>query len=122
MHPYIPHLLADIEAAHRTVKLQLHDQTLAEIVEQLEERDQVHPFGYYCGLKAANFPPAEQLKNADLKLVIAAFKKMLQSWNAGCHLPSRLTPRKKYSLLVQTLERNFNPDMQCSVTWTFHDY
>jgi hypothetical protein len=62
------HLLADINAAHRREDAHEEFPTHASIEEELEEIERWvagsepgHTFGYYCGLKSADFPPAEQL-------------------------------------------------------------
>ena len=53
MHPYLPHLLADIAAAHRT---EIPEEETEQIIEKhLEAFDRwvsgeepEHSFGYYC--------------------------------------------------------------------------
>ncbi len=67
MHPYLPHLLSDIAAACREeipqeeVRPQTMEEHFEEIDRWLEGEDAPYIFGYYCGLNAENFPPAEQL-------------------------------------------------------------
>jgi hypothetical protein len=119
MHPYLPHLLADIEAAHRTEKPKQRDQLLEEILDQVTRLENAHLFGYYCGLSAEIFPPAEQLLAKEMKMVNSAFRKMMKSWNAACYLPRQLPPKMVYQLLIQTLERRYDPLMQGSVTWGY---
>jgi hypothetical protein len=119
MHPYIPHLLSDIEAAHRTEQLAERTETLEQMLDKVSQRRNGHSFGYHCGLEAINFPPEEQLLVKDVKLVNSAFKKMLKSWNVSCHLPRRVPPKMVYRLLIQTLQRKFDPSMQGNVLWGY---
>ncbi len=73
MHPYLPHLLTDITAAHRT-EIHVEDQRepsfeehISEVENWLEGKEPTHSFGYYCGLDATNFPPPEQLNDEEIK-------------------------------------------------------
>ena len=68
MHSYIKHLLSDISNACRmetqaeeTIQPRSFEEEMAEIEEWIEGKEADFTFGYYCGLDAANFPPAEQL-------------------------------------------------------------
>ena len=110
MHPYIPHLLEDIAAAHRT-EIPEEDtvQTLEEEFEELEKwvsrENQLKTFGYYCGLESKNFPPPEQLNDKDMRLVFRAFKKMMLTWNHTIDLPKKLPPAFAYQLMVGVLNK-----------------
>jgi hypothetical protein len=114
MHPYIPHLLADIKAAHRREDEYGGFAPPASIEEELEEIERwvagpepEHTFGYYCGLKSADFPPAEQLSNQDLRCVCKAFQELLFTWNADISLPEALPLPLKYRFMVNTLDEGF---------------
>lgn len=53
MHPYLPHLLADIAAAHRTeIPEEETEQTIEEHLEAVDRwvsgEEPEHSFGYYC--------------------------------------------------------------------------
>ncbi len=113
MHPYIPHLLSDIAAAHQEVPCEdihdhahiiLSDEQLFEEVERyVFGGEPIHTFGYYCGLQSLDFPPAEQLENDDLQKVCIAFKQMMETWNLSIDLPDNLPSPIAYSLTVGML-------------------
>jgi hypothetical protein len=114
MHPYLPHLIADIRAAHRSKTIHLTETPPASIEEELEEIEQwvtrevpEHTFGYYCGLETWQFPPAEQLSKKDIIQVCDAFREMLFSWNAGISLPDALPLPLQYQFTVNTLDEDF---------------
>ncbi|NII27076.1 hypothetical protein HB364_18450 [Pseudoflavitalea sp. X16] len=112
MHPYIPHLLNDITAAHRTEKpCQEREKSFAEILEEITrmKEDRTYTFGYFCGLRKEDLPPSDQLLKKEMKLVSSAFKKMMRSWNLSCWLPKGLPADLVYDLLIWTLERKINP-------------
>lgn len=109
MHPYIPFLLSDIKAAHRTEiptepgRNISFEEEMEDIEKWLEGEEPVDNFGYYCGLEAVNFPPPGQLTKKDMKLVCIAFKEMMYSWNLGIELPKKFPVNLEYSFLVNTL-------------------
>ena len=110
MHPYIPHLLADIAAAHRSEELAelQKPQTFEEEMEEVERyvsEDPEHTLSYYCGLKKEDFPPAEQLSVSDMKAVIKAFDAMLSTWNLSIDIPKKLPAAFAYTLMVDTLNK-----------------
>ncbi len=109
MHPYLPHLLSDIEAANRIEipkeparKISLEEE-MEEIEKWLEGKEPDHTFGYYCGLEANNFPPPEQLTKKDMKEVCKAFKHMMFTWNLDIDLPKNFPTTLQYSFLIKTL-------------------
>ena len=116
MHPYLPHLLSDITAAHRTEpSLPIVAKTFEEQMEEVERWvagvEEPHTLGYYCGLAKENFPPSEQLTEEDLLLVCEALKKMMYSYNIGIDLPDELPAPLRYGLIVGTLnEKTAIPD------------
>ena len=108
MHPYVPHLLSDITAAHRAKPSSpMIAKTFEEEMEYIERWvagvEETHTLGYHCGLAEADFPPTVQLTNEDLLLVYAALKKMLHSYNIAIELPDNLPAPMKYGLTVSTL-------------------
>ncbi len=108
MHPYIPHLLDDIAKAHRQdIHKELPALSLEEELEAtdrwMEHDEPEQTFGYYCGLKVEDFPPADQLKTRDIQIVCKAFKKMLVSWNLNVEFPNALPSALYYYFLVNTL-------------------
>ena len=109
MHQYLPHLLTDIDAAHRA-EIRLEDQRpqtfeehIAEVEDWLEGKEPLHSFGYYCGLDAINFPPPEQFNDAEIKRVLKAFNQMMFSWNLDISLPELLPLPIAYKMTVDTL-------------------
>lgn len=109
MHPYLPHLLLDIEAAHRTDipkeperKISFEEE-MEEIEKWLEGEEPDRTFGYYCGLEAGNFPPPEQLTKKDMKEVCKAFEQMMFTWNLDISLPKNFPITLRYSFLIKTL-------------------
>ena len=109
MHPYLPHLLSDIEMAHRTEipkeperKISFEEE-MEEIEKWLEGDEPDHTFGYYCGLDADNFPPQEQLTKKDMKEVCKAFRHMMFTWNLDIELPKNFPTALQYSFLIKTL-------------------
>jgi len=109
MHPYLPHLLSDIEAARRTEipeeperKISFEEE-MEEIEKWLEGEEPDHTFGYYCGLEADNFPPPEQLTKKDMKEVCKAFGHMMFTWNLHISLPKNFPAALRYSFLIKTL-------------------
>mgnify|MGYP003434066639 FL=1 len=108
MHPYIPHLLADIAAACREdIPEEETEQTLEEHFEAIERwvsgEEVEHTFGYYCGLDAEIFPPADQLSDKEMKTIIKAFEKMMYTWNHGIDLPKSLPAAFAYKMTVDSL-------------------
>ncbi|MEO6231277.1 MAG: hypothetical protein ABJB11_20080 [Ferruginibacter sp.] len=123
MHPYLPHLLSDIAAAHRT-EIPAEDKPPLSFEEEMEEIENWvegngpdHSFGYYCGLEAFNFPPPEQFTEDEIKEVLKAFGKMMFTWNHGISLPELLPLPMAYNLTVDTL--NTKTDIVNSGMMTF---
>jgi len=109
MHPYLPHLLNDITAAHcveiageQKAPLSFEEE-MEEIEKWCEREDPENTFGYYCGLEAINFPPPEQLTDEEMKQVMEAFGQMMFSWNHGIDLPETLPIPFAYKMTVETL-------------------
>lgn len=110
MHPYLPHLLADISNAYRTEipedaprPTMTFEEEMEEIEKWAEGEEAEHTFGYYCGLAAVNFPPPEQLTGDELKTVIEAFGHMMFSWNLDISLPEKLPLPIAYAMTIDTL-------------------
>jgi hypothetical protein len=110
MHPYLSYLLTDIAAAHRgeipveQKKLPMSfEEQMEEIEKWVEGEEPEHTFGHYCGLEAINFPPPEQLTDAEMKHVIQAFNQMMFSWNLDISLPEKLPISIAYKMTVDTL-------------------
>jgi len=110
MHPYIPHLLEDIDNAYRKefpVKSE-KPQTMEEYFEEIENWiafDPPNTFGEFCGLKVEDFPPYDQLSISDMETVNKAFQKMMLSWNLDIDLPENLPISIAYTMIVDTLNQ-----------------
>lgn len=115
-HPYIPHLLNDIAAAHRNTEeaRQCEPKTLEEELEEAERyvlEEPAHTLGHYCGLKKEDFPPSNQLSDKDMKIVCKSMNAMLYTWNITIDLPKNLPPSFAYTLMVDCLNKKiFIPD------------
>ena len=109
MHPYLPHLISDIETAHRTEipkepeRKMSFEEEMEEIEKWLEGDEPDHTFGYYCGLDANNFPHQEQLTKKDMKEVCKAFRHMMFTWNLDIALPKNFPTALQYFFLIKTL-------------------
>jgi hypothetical protein len=113
MHPYIPHLLADIAAAHCTeIPEEKIPQTIEEHFQEIDKwvsgEDPDHTFGYYCGLDSENFPPAEQLTDEEMLLIRKEFEKMMYTWNHGIDLPEKLPVAFAYKMTIDSLDVKTN--------------
>jgi hypothetical protein len=109
MHPYLPHLLADIKTACRTkIPEEVLPTTFEEEMEEIERwvagEEPAHTFGYYCGLHPGDFPPASQLSTKDMRMVCKAFHDMMATWNLDADFPKKLPLPIRYTMLIQTLD------------------
>lgn len=116
MHPYLSHLLADIKNAEREATPMIFTpksfkKEMEEIENWVQGFENNHTFGDYCGLKAENFPPAEQLTDEEMEIICKAFRKLMFTWNHEDSFPEVLPIAWTYNLLVETLnEGTFIPD------------
>ncbi len=116
MHPYLPHLLADITAAHRTdiPDEEETEQTIEAHFEAIDRwlsgEEPERTFGYYCGLNPENFPPAEQLTDEEMMIVRKSFDQMMLTWNHRFVLPENLPVAFGYSLMVNSLNQETSID------------
>jgi len=96
MHPYLSHLLEDIELAYREKTQpsataqqptdELKTETYFEEVERYVSGDNEQTFSYYCGLGSEIFPPADQFNVSEKEQVCTALENMFSSWNLEvCH-------------------------------------
>ncbi len=114
MHPYLPHLLADIIAAHQR-KDSNPEQTSTSLDEHFREIDRYisgdseQTLRYYCGLDPADFPPVGEFSEEEIKQLCHAFEEMLDSWNVSVDWPENLPWDKRYGMTVALLNREFTP-------------
>ena len=109
-HPYIPFLLEDIKAAHRSSAVaKLNEPKTIEKKLEKSERfvsdEREHTLSYYCGLKPEDFPPVEQLSDRDMQKVCEAFNTMMDTWNLSVDLPENLPPSLAYQLTIGLLSK-----------------
>lgn len=116
MHPYFKHLLEDISEAHcaEPAAKNSYNESLEKHLDDVERWVagdlNEHTFGYYCGLKPEDFPPAEQLTNEEITIINKAFVRMLSTYNHDICLPEKLPAKTAYPILVNTLnEKTFVP-------------
>ncbi|MBK9023830.1 MAG: hypothetical protein KBF92_00980 [Bacteroidia bacterium] len=112
LHPYIPHLISDIQNAFR--QKEKTPQRVMTFEEEMEEVENFvtrplgfQPFGSFCGLTKEDFPPSEQLSDADMKAVIPQYIKLLKTWNADVHFPKVVPLKFQYELLIDILDEDF---------------
>ena len=110
----MPHLLSDIKAAYQ-VELpeeeipMSFEEEMAEI-EHWVSGDDERPLSEFTKLKKEHFPPSNQLHDDDMSAVLAAFDKMLASWNAAIAFPVDMPVARRYQFLIENvLEDEFTP-------------
>ena len=110
MHPYLPHLISDIKAAHRAEIFEQENipQSLEEHFEEIEAwvrgDEAEHTFGYHCGLRSEIFPPPEQLSEKEMKLIRKEFERLMYTWNIYIDLPEKLPENIAYKMILDTLD------------------
>lgn len=124
-HPYVPHLLEDIKAAHRPEESEPAESSIEDYLEEVDRYiyGERHPglctFGDHCGLEPADFPPPEQLIDRDIEMICDAFEDLLFSWNARLSLPENIPLCLRYKLTVGVLSEEFIP---MSIGYITFDY
>lgn len=109
MHPYLPHLLADIMNAEQKEDEESYRKLPKSFEEEMEEMeryvsgDDERPLSYYTGLKKESFPPAEQLAEDDMKQILNAFDEMLKTWNVDIAYPDKMPITDRYRFLIETV-------------------
>jgi len=114
MHPYTPHLLADLEKAKENkpdkpnlrVLYPDHPAMDYEGLEYIAEWElgPMKPLKDWLGIEKEIFPPAEQLEDEDLEKVIDSFLELLQHFNHDVILPDQMPFSQIYTLLVDYLD------------------
>lgn len=113
MHPYIPHLISDIQNACRDEKKietaipESFDSHFEEVERYLDMHKNSKPFSSFCGLSRQDFPPAEQLTDEDMSLVIEHFHSLLFSWNTRAHIPEQMPVPMQYDIIVDILDNDY---------------
>ncbi|MCC5928375.1 MAG: hypothetical protein JJU28_03925 [Cyclobacteriaceae bacterium] len=114
MHPYLTHLLADINAAfsRKSRNSEPKQESLDEYFRDIDRwisGDSEHRLSYYCGLDPNNFPPYEQFSEKEIRQICHAFEEMLASWGVSIDFPEELPWKNRYELTVSLLDRDFTP-------------
>jgi len=114
MHPYIPHLLEDLEKAKENkpdkpnlrVLYPDHPAMDYEGLEYIAEWEMgpTKLLKVWLGIEKEIFPPAEQLEEEDLYKVVDSFLELLQHFNHDVILPNEMPVSQVYSLLVEYLD------------------
>lgn len=118
MHPYLKHLLYDIQNAHREEESNeeaLNEQQDDSIEAHLREVEAwisgegEQKLREFCGLNEEDFPPDNQFTDDEIRRVNAAFKNMLNSWNIVLDVPENVPPRFVYKLIGTILNSECSP-------------
>ena len=119
MHPYLSHLLEDIELAYREKTQpsataqqptdELKTETYFEEVERYVSGDNEQTFSYYCGLGSEIFPPADQFNVSEKEQVCTALENMFSSWNLEVCVPDNVPLAFRYGLMVRVFDLPFTP-------------
>lgn len=124
MHPYLKHLLSDIQDAYNTADNDIEEKEFPETdlearfrdIEAFVSGDNERPLKEICGLFSDDFPPADQLTDEEKLMISEEFEHMLESWNIALYIPSEVPPNMRYRLTVDLLEEDFS----LTQTGTFH--
>lgn len=120
MHPYLKHLLNDIQNAHNITDKDLEEKAFAvtdlethfQDIEAWATGESQKPFKEFCGLSPDDFPPADQFTDKEKLMVCEEFEHMLNSWNIGLDMPPDVPAGMRYRLTVDILgERCIPPRM-----------
>ncbi|MCC5916484.1 MAG: hypothetical protein JJU02_04065 [Cryomorphaceae bacterium] len=117
MHPYLKHLLSDIQKAHNVADGELEEkvfmatdlETHFREIEAWVSGEGQKPFKDFCKLSKEDFPPANQLTKEEQLMVCEAFEDMLQSWNMCIDIPLDVPPTMRYNLTVNLLDNECLP-------------
>lgn len=116
MHPYLKHLIEDIQNAERQEDDLIAFPKPTTFEEQMQEVERYIsglgelPLSKYTGLNSQDFPPAHQLADAEMELVLMAFDKMLFTWNIAIDWPKKMPVTARYDHLLNfVLEEKVTP-------------
>ncbi|MCB0614747.1 MAG: hypothetical protein KDC75_15630 [Phaeodactylibacter sp.] len=105
MHHYLTQLLSDIAAAKRTEAPPLPAEPaspFADAERYLHEAPTL-ALAQHCGLKAADFPPAERLTEAQQEAVAEALKEAYFTYGVSLALPEELPTALRYRFYIEAL-------------------
>ena len=129
---YVNQLILDIKAAQRppvVAEFEPIDDDAAflkhiqEVEEYLEGPSTYAPtFGEVCGLKRIQFPPSEQLKEAQLLRLCHHFTRLLDSFNIYYSLPDELPVKMKYDTILTLLDQQITIVEEGHIGVEFCDY
>lgn len=107
MHPYIKHLIEDIQNAERQEKDFVAYPKPTTFEEQMQEVERYVSGEGECqlseltGITKENFPPAQQLTEKDMEMALTAYNRMLHSWNVQVDWPQDMPITARYNFLLK---------------------
>lgn len=104
MHPYIKHLLEDIQNAERQdedTRGYPSPKTFEEEMERYVSGEGGRPISKLTGLKKESFPPSKQLTDEDMAMVLTAYDMMLFTWNTEVDWPEKMPIAARYNFLLK---------------------
>lgn len=107
MHPYIKHLIEDIQNAERQEKDFVAYPRPITFEEQMQEVERYVSgegecqISEFTGLTTDDFPQAQQLTEKDMEMVLTAYDKMLLSWNIQVDWPQDIPTAARYNFLLK---------------------
>src|SRR5690606_41725631 len=106
MHPYIKHLIDDIRNAAKkesncqnSPEPKAFEEEMGDIERYIHGEDEI-PLSQLTALNEADFPPANQLTDEAMRLVLAAFDKMLFTWNTAVDWRENMPVADRYNFLL----------------------
>ena len=117
MHPYLPHLLADLETAKANKPAKPNYRLLYPDHPAFEygldyiaewELGKNKPLKGWLGIEPENFPPKDQFEESDLEAVVEKFLDLLLHFNVSVMLPDEMPYAMVYDLLVGYLEEEIH--------------
>lgn len=124
MHPYIKHLIEDIQNAERQENDPVDFPEPITFEEQMQEAERYisgegeRKLSELTGLGKENFPPAHQLTDKEMEMVLTAYDAMLFTWNTEVNWPHDMPIASRYNFLLNfVLSKKKNVPMS---TGTIH--
>lgn len=114
MHPYLTHLLVDIQKGHKQEN-NAPNQASDDLEDHFKEIDKwisgdgEQTLSYFCGLKKEDFPPYEQFSEEEVQQVCEAFEEMMGSYGVTVAWPENFPWDRRYPLTVNFLDRAITP-------------
>lgn len=107
MHPYIKHLIEDIQNAekresdyHNSPEPKTFEEEMEDIERYISGEGEL-PLSQLTGINDADFPPAHKLSVDDMESVLTAYDKMLFTWNTAVDWPEEMPIVACYNFLLK---------------------